>query len=230
MTHPAHGTPPRPGTARGIVCVFAKPPHPGRTKTRLAARVGERQASALARAFFDDTWSRVTSVPWLRPVLASTEEDLTAFGLDAAEVWLQGQGDLGQRMERVLSRALDTAPWVIALGADSPSMPLSALEAARAALLTHDAVLGPADDGGYYLLGLRRLPTNLLAQLPWSSPNTLQATHERLIARGLTVALIDRGFDVDEVEDLERLRRLLEVDPSLAPRTFAVLNSLPPLE
>ena len=210
----------------GIVCVFAKPPQAGRAKTRLAAAVGNQKAGALARAFFDDTWARVSKVPWARPVLASTEDDPGAFGLERVELWLQGEGDLGERLEKVMRRALDCAPWVIALGADCPAMPSIALDEARAALDTHDAVLGPADDGGYYLLGLRRLPSGLLANLPWSVPHTLRSTLERFSRQGVSSALISPAFDIDEPADLQRLWNLLEDQPQRAPHSYRVLKSL----
>ena len=211
---------------QGIVCVFAKPPRAGQVKTRLAAHVGDETARLLARAFFDDTWARLDGLSWARRVLASTDDEPAAFGLGTVELWLQGEGDLGDRMERVMRRALGQAPWVIALGADNPAMPLHCLERARAAFENHQAVLGPAADGGYYLLGLSRLPENLLRGLPWSSPATLAATRARLEANGLKVALIEPGFDIDELEDLRRLKDLLRVAPALAPKTFAALASI----
>ena len=110
----------------GIICVFAKPPKV--SKTRLAARLGAATATALARAFFDDTWAKVAAIAWARAVLASIEDEPEAFGLETVELWLQGEGDLGERMERVMRRALDQAPWVIALGADSPAMSLAVSE------------------------------------------------------------------------------------------------------
>ena len=129
---------------RGTICVFAKPPRPGRAKTRLASAVGEEGAARLARAFLEDTWDTVSGLPWANAVLASTEADRDALGLDEdTPLWLQGEGDLGQRMERVLARALRDAPWAMALGADSPGLPPGVLERARDALAASDAVLGP---------------------------------------------------------------------------------------
>lgn len=209
----------------GIVCVFAKPPVAGEVKTRLAAKLGAPRAAALARAFFDDTWARLSAVPSVRVVLASTRDDSAAFGLEGLELWLQGEGDLGARLERVMQRALKIAPWVIAVGADSPAMPRTTLANAIACLATHDAVLGPVADGGYCLIGLRSLHPGLLSGLPWSTPQTSSATLERLTSRGLKVALLPLGFDVDEVEDLSRLRDVLAMDPTLAPRTAALLRS-----
>lgn len=212
--------------APGVIAVFAKPPRPGEVKTRLAATVGDSAAAELARAFFDDVWEGVGRLTNARRVLASTSPELERFGLAAAEVWLQGEGDLGERMERVARRALESAPWFIAVGSDSPGLPLAALEAASAALLRSDAVLGPASDGGYYLLGLRRLEPGLLANLPWSTSGTLAATRARLVERGFSVATTQEWFDVDDAEDLERLRAELARGTLRAPRTATALARL----
>jgi rSAM/selenodomain-associated transferase 1 len=209
----------------GILCVFAKPPVAGQVKTRLAARLGAEPAASVARALFADTWAQVRSVGWARCVVASTHLVPEAFGVGPEHIWLQGEGDLGARLERIFERALSEAPWALALGADCPVLPSGALEAARRALQTHDAVLGPAHDGGFYLLGLRRLVPGLLQNLPWSSNRTHAATHERLVSRNLTVTQVEAAFDVDELPDLVRLRALLLARPALAPNTAALLDS-----
>ncbi|MBW1880006.1 MAG: TIGR04283 family arsenosugar biosynthesis glycosyltransferase [Deltaproteobacteria bacterium] len=217
-------------TEPGHICVFAKPPVPGGVKTRLAPAMGQDGAAALARAFLADTWATVTGVPWATPVIASTTEDPEALGVDGdTEVWLQGEGDLGARMERVISRALRSGPWAIAIGADSPGLPQTQLDAARDALQEADAVLGPTPDGGYYLLGLRRCPPGLLGELPWSQSNTLVATRRRLEERGLTVRMLPPFFDVDEPRDLRRLRAFLDQFPDAAPHTRRVLTTRVPL-
>jgi uncharacterized protein len=214
------------GKSAGIIAVFAKPPRAGEVKTRLAASIGATAAAELARAFVGDVWDALVRVDGARRVLASTETGLEAFGLADAELWLQGDGDLGERIERVARRALEEAPWFIAVGADSPGLPLGAVESARAALLHSDAALGPADDGGYYLLALRRLVPGLLSGLPWSAEETFAATRSRLVQRGLSVAELDAWFDVDDAKDLARLTRLLRRGAISAPRTAATLATL----
>jgi len=91
-----------------------------------------------------------------------------------------------------------------------------------------DAVLGPTEDGGYDLLALKQCPEGLLAELPWSQPSTFEATKLRLEERGLRVALLPKWWDIDEVEDLERLRQLLQNEEAAAraPATAAVMSSL----
>ena len=204
-----------------VICVFAKPPVAGAVKTRLG--LAPEAAARLAQAFLDDTLASLAALPWAAVALAST-----APVAAAVPVLLQGEGDLGARMETVLRAALSSAAAAIAIGADAPALPARLLEAARAALRDHDAVLGPADDGGFYLLALRRCPAGLLADLPWSAADTGARTLSRLRERGLRTAVLEPWFDVDRPEDLARLRVLLQAGALDAPRTRAVLEGLPP--
>lgn len=226
-----------------VICVFAKPPIAGEVKTRLG--LPPLLAARLAQAFLDDTLSAMAALPWATVALAST-----APATAAVPVLLQGEGDLGARIERVLRAALalgaagaparlSSSPelaWdpnhspamrrpaaVIAIGADAPALPARLLESARTALHKYDAVLGPADDGGFYLLALRACPPGLLDGLPWSAPQTCARTLLRLRERGYRTALLEPWFDVDRPEDLTRLEALLRAGTLSAPRTKAVL-------
>lgn len=161
---------------------------------------------------------------WARRILATTEIDGVGPDLPGGEVWLQGRGDLGDRLARVLRRALRASPrGAIALGADSPGLPRTLLEEARAALRSHDAVLGPCEDGGFYLLGLARCPPALLRGLAWSAADTFARTRARLEKRGLATAVLPKWFDVDRPRDLARLSRLISRGTVRAPRTARAL-------
>lgn len=215
-----------PATAR--ICLFAKPPRQGLAKTRLIPTLGSEGAARLARAFLLDSLALARSIPWAETVVSSTG-DLS--DLVTGEVWPQGEGDLGQRVERVLRRALEPpgVRFAIALGADTPGLPLRLLAQARDALEAgHDAVLGPAEDGGFYLLGLARCPAGLLEGLPWSRRDTMEQTRRRLEQRGLAATVIDPWFDVDRDADLERLERLLRQEEIRAPLTEQALRRLRP--
>lgn len=210
------------------VLVFAKPPRAGEAKTRLAERVGRQAAARLARAFFQDMWAAVSSRTWAEPVLATTDPDAPEWrGLGVRRAWPQGGGDLGERLERTLGRALGSAPAALVVGTDSPGLPGERLDEARRALETADAVLGPADDGGFYLLGLRRTAPGLLEGLPWSSEETFERTRGRLVERGLSVHVLPPYLDVDRAEDLEPLRRRLLRGEVRAPATTRALAALP---
>ena len=207
------------------VCIFAKPPVAGRVKTRIASVVGGNAAAALASALLGDTWSVVQNVPGVKPVLAAAEAGLFPIVIPAERMWLQDPGELGWRIESILRRGLADSPAVIALGADSPLLTPAHLRGAIECLAAGDAVLGPARDGGFYLLGLHDCPRGLLAGLPWSTEETLARTEERLRWHGMSVHRTESLSDVDTVTDLERLRDELRNAPeAIAPRTRRWLN------
>jgi rSAM/selenodomain-associated transferase 1 len=216
------------------VCVFAKPPRPGDVNTRLAPAVGLEGAAKLARAFFEDTLSLVSELPWATTVIASTDPWPTPLP-ETARTWPQGDGDLGARMERVLRRALTETPAALALGVDSPGLPRARLEEARAVLLgaldpppSHPdrAVLGPCEDGGFYTLGLTRCRENLLAELPWSAADTFDRTRNRLVEFDLELTALRPWFDIDTPADLERLRARIEGGEIDAPHTARALVNM----
>jgi hypothetical protein len=209
------------------ICVFLKPPLAGKVKTRLIPVVGAEGAAALAGAFFRDTWNCVESLSWAVPIIASTDS-LSPKTLPQPEtqVWLQGDGDLGARIERILRRALTRAPFAMAFGADSPGIPPSLLERAHEALRSAEAVLGPCDDGGFYLLGLRECPPGLLAGISWSQSTTFACTLDRLNERGLSTTVLEPWYDIDRPEDLEHLSSDLASGAIMAPNTAKVLADL----
>jgi rSAM/selenodomain-associated transferase 1 len=210
------------------ICVFFKPPRAGEVKTRLVPAVGAQGAAALAEAFFRDTWDCVESLRWAVPIVATTDSSSPQVRPRIeTEVWLQGGGDLGARIERILRRALDQRPFAMAVGADSPGIPLPFLERAHQALQSADAVIGPCDDGGFYLLGVRECRPGLLDGIPWSQSITFSSTLKRLRDSGMDVAVIDSWYDIDRPEDLERLERQLAAKSVVAPETLKALRSLP---
>jgi len=202
------------------ICIFAKPPVPGRVKTRLAQSIGPAQAAKLAAAMLRDVWSVVATLTEVVPVLAAAQAG--SFGIDvpAERVWLQQSGDLGLRIECILRRGLETAAAVIALGADTPLVTVVHLRQAIDCLKSGDAVVGPCDDGGFYLLGVRRCPPGLLFGINWSTEHTLRETELRLRAHAMNTARIPTVFDVDTVADLQRLcSELRNLPPEIAPQT-----------
>lgn len=209
------------------VCVFFKPPVAGTVKTRLIPTLGAEVAATLAEAFFRDTWNCAESLNWAIPIIASTDLlDADVFPYSETQVWLQGDRDLGARIERILTRALSHAPLAMVLGADSPGLPASFLDRAHEAWLSADAVLGPCDDGGFYLLGLRKCPPDLLKGIHWSQSTTFVHTLDRLNGLGLKTSVLDRWYDVDRREDLDRLSSDITAGAIAAPHTARVLVGL----
>jgi rSAM/selenodomain-associated transferase 2/rSAM/selenodomain-associated transferase 1 len=206
------------------VCVFAKPFIPGQVKTRLAAALGAERAAALALAMFRDVWQAVSSCPGARPFLATLAQKIPSgfpIQISSSDILLQGDGDLGARLEHVFRQALANAPAAIVVGADSPMLTSAHLQQALQALQTHDAVIGPCYDGGFYLLGLRLCPHSLFSALPWSTSDTARATRCRLEERGFSVKELEALLDVDTPDDLAQLVANLRNTPSLAPATHA---------
>jgi glycosyltransferase A (GT-A) superfamily protein (DUF2064 family) len=168
---------------------------------------------SVAEAFISDTLTLMNQAYWSVPIIATTGSVALAsqYGMwiwretdlkrNQVKVWLQGQGDLGDRMERILRRCVQDYGAGIVLGADAPGLPYHNLANARRALMEADAVIGPSYDGGFYLLGLNACPDGLLKDLPWSQENTFDATMERLKAHGLEVAVLEHYWDIDDPLD-----------------------------
>jgi len=210
---------------------MAKYPTPGLVKTRLAAAIGPEGASALHRAFIVDLAARLRKLPW--PVTWAFWPPESAFAdLVAGQRAIPQHGrDLGERLETALGGLLTTGARrpVLALGADAPHVPLTALRGAVRALSgSADVVLGPAYDGGYYLLGLREPAPPLFRDIPWGTSAVLETTEARACAAGLIVHRVDATFDVDGPADLEMLRQVAFRVPWL-PHTKAVLATIHPM-
>lgn len=187
--------------------------------------LGAEGAANLAQAFFKDIWASLQTLADATLILAVTEHD-PAFDAIGAEVWLQGDGDLGDRMERALRHALEGADAAVVVGSDLPGLPLRVFEQARDGLRDGAAVLGPSADGGFYLIGLTRCPEGLLAGLPWSRSDTCEQTIARLRSHGMRVKMLERWFDIDVLADLEHLEELIARGEISVAATAAVLQQI----
>jgi len=211
-----------------VLCMMAKAPVAGEVKTRLCPPLSHDHAAELAHAFIEDSWEAMQRVPDVVPALAYSG-DVTLFsagvtGVAGQTSWPQVDGDLGERIAGVIKECLARADAAIVVGSDSPGLPAELISHALTALNDHDAVLGPSEDGGYYLIGCRRWIDGMLSGLPWSSSDTLAATSERLRELGLKVAHTPTWFDVDDETDLRRLARAIRADDIQAPATRRLLD------
>lgn len=188
--------------------IFAKAPRIGRVKTRLARDIGQVPAWGFYRHMLAALVRRLAHDRRWRTVLAVAPD--TAAGVDA--IWpksvlraRQGGGDLGQRMQRAFD-LLEPGPVVI-IGADIPGIRPDHIAAAFAALGTNDAVFGPAEDGGYWLVGQKRTPRtrSIFGNVRWSGPHALADTRANLPGAG--VALLPPLYDIDDGDDYLRWRR-----------------------
>ncbi len=192
----------------GTVYVFARAPMIGAVKRRLAADVGEIEAWRFHRETTRSLVRRLARDKRWRTVLAVTPDRRagTAWrGLSGIEQVAQGSGNLGRRMTRVLGREPGTAALIV--GSDIPDIEVAHIGRAFAALARHDAVFGPAPDGGFWLVGVRdiRLLPGLFGGVRWSSPRSLADTLAN-IDRRRRVALIETLADIDDGAALARWR------------------------
>ncbi|MBX3490529.1 TIGR04282 family arsenosugar biosynthesis glycosyltransferase [Parvibaculum sp.] len=184
--------------------IMAKTPQIGRVKTRLARDIGAVAAVRFFRATAAALIGRVAPDPRWRTVLAlSPDRAVHEPGIwpDGLPRIAQGPGDLGARMGR-LFRDLPPGPVVI-IGADIPGIERRHIAQAFAALGRHDAVLGPAEDGGYWLVGLKRRPRvpEIFEGVRWSSAQTLADTAKNIRERNMSLALLERLPDIDTGAD-----------------------------
>jgi hypothetical protein len=200
-------------------------------KTRLAAQIGAAAACRLYAAFVGDLGERltVTGLPVCWAVWPP-EAPFAAL-VPGQRCFAQVGRDLGERLEGALRTCLETTPLsAIAIGVDSPHLePARLVEAADALAAGADVVLGPATDGGYYLIGLRAPCPALFRGIAWGSSSVLDATLARARAEGLRVHLLAPTFDVDDADGLAALRALLARGAVELPRTAAVLSTDPRL-
>ena len=193
------------------VLVFAKAPDPGAVKTRLVPALGVGGAAVLAARFARRTLDTATRAA-VGPVLLMCAPDTVHPFFDvcrqrhAIRLAPQGDGDLGERMHRAFSMILAESAAAILVGTDTPDLHADDLsEAAHALQDGADVVLGPAEDGGYWLIGLRSPVRALFEAVPWSTDSVLRITRERIAALGLRLHELAVRADIDRPEDLALL-------------------------
>jgi len=189
--------------------LFAKYWQPGRVKTRLAASIGDEAAAEVYQQFVITLLNRLQDQGDQRWLAFDPPEQAQEFESLTAEHWQsepQSDGDLGQRMQAFFKHRLAKGNnRVILLGTDSPNVPLDYLHQAWELLHDNDAVLGPTEDGGYWLIGVSAEVPELFENIPWSSPEVWEATHSALQNAGRSFASVPDWYDVDEHYDLQRL-------------------------
>lgn len=194
--------------------VVAKQPAAGQTKTRLCPPLTGETAAALYECFLRDTIEIMRATPDVARGIVYLPADATGYFQQLAPdftLTLQVGADLGERLDQLLTAALmQGAPAAVVMDSDSPTLPVAYLREAFAHLAAGaDVVLGPCDDGGYYLIGLRQPQPRLLREVPMSTPTVLRDTLAIANELGLRVALLPTWYDVDTGAELERLRREL---------------------
>jgi len=212
---------------------MAKHPAPGRVKTRLAAAIGAAAAVSLSRAFIRDLATRLAALPyavtWAYWPRGAPFRALLGVQPVGWRCCLQRGRDLGERMANAIRDELARGSWpVVVIGADVPHLPTGLLADAMGALASgSDLVLGPAIDGGYYLIGVKAPQPALFTELPWGSEAVFTATRRRARRLGLRTHVLSPTFDVDEGKDLDRLRALIDGGAVDLRHTARVLARVP---
>lgn len=217
--------PGRMNRSRAMVLVFARAPRAGDVKTRLAASVGDRAAADIYRRMGRMVIDQLAGVHAVITVCydpRGAEEEVRAWLGDAPErYWPQPEGDLGRRMRLMFDRAFEVADRAVVIGTDAPMVGADTVLRALEALDSADVVLGPATDGGYYLMGLRAPGPALFTDIPWSTETVLSDTVARARASGARLTYLEVRSDIDTADDLtpavmRRLGLVSAPDPGMA--------------
>jgi rSAM/selenodomain-associated transferase 1 len=221
------------GSKNLVVGIFAKAPEPGQVKTRLAVAVSPAWAAAVAEAFLLDVTERLATVAARRVLCFSPTQARGYFESIAGPRFIlspQADGDLGRRMAAFFTDQFHAgAESVVLVGSDSPTMPIAFIEQAFVELERRDLVLGPATDGGYYLIGCRGDLRSIFEGIPWGTSGVLAATLQIIARAHYRVALLPPWYDVDTLDDWRMLRghvaamRHAGVDPGV-PHTEKLLQ------
>lgn len=192
--------------------IMARMPVPGQVKTRLVPPLAPAEAARLYAGFLRDTIDRLARLEGIRPFVAYTppaaEEFFSGIVPPGFSVLPQAGRDLGERLAFVAGALFFRgATAVVLCDSDSPTLPGRYVEEAFRRLRENDLVIGPCDDGGYYLIGMRRHTPGLFDGIPWSSAHVTQRTIEAAERLDLAVSLLEPWHDIDTGADLDRLCR-----------------------
>jgi uncharacterized protein len=211
------------GNSDCTLVIMAKAPKPGSVKTRLAQCLSPSAVIALYRCLLEDTIVLARSLNRVDVAImcpASDVDDLSRLAGEAVRVVPQTGAGLAAGLTSVFAHFAAAGPQrIIAFNSDSPHLPASALYSAFTALATCDVVVGPTNDGGYYLVGAKTSHPELFHGDRMGTSNALETLLERIRVLGLSVHLADPFYDIDVEADLIRLATELKLAPTRAPRT-----------
>ena len=197
-----------------MLLVFARAPRPGQVKTRLIPHVGAERAAAIYRDLLTGTLQTALHADFAATQLWLAGErhpyfDNIANGA-ALEIYQQQGADLGDRMHHVFARALKRYRAAILIGSDCPALTVGDLKQARRSLQKNDIVLGPARDGGYYLIGLCKNSSTLFKGIAWGEASVFSETRARIKALGWQLSLLTERWDVDDLKSMRDYLALQE--------------------
>jgi uncharacterized protein len=219
---------------RDALVIVAKYPTPGKVKTRLGATIGNQRAADLYAAFLRDLRTRFAAAATMSGydliwACVPTETSMTTRLGTTATILPQRGHDFAERLYNICRDvAARGYRHTAILGSDAPQVAAATVVQAFHALMTADVVVGPAEDGGYYLIGVknRPVPPDLFTGIEMSTERVLRETLARVGQLGLTYTQLATTFDVDTELDLMRLAHVLDRAPLLAPHTSYLLRTI----
>ncbi|MEX0675893.1 MAG: TIGR04282 family arsenosugar biosynthesis glycosyltransferase [Pirellulales bacterium] len=197
--------------------VFLKYPAAGQVKMRLAAAIGPKRAADLYRQWIGMVFERVQAVRGSTRVIACYDgapcEAFAEWQAVADGWWPQPAGDLGDRLDAAFRSWQAEGDPAVAIGTDCLDLDAAHVESAFDILRKRDAVFGPAEDGGYYLVGLARYRPDFFRDIPWSTSDTLAAHQSICERKGWSVGLLPPLADIDTLDDWQQYERRQERQP-----------------
>ena len=210
--------------------IFAKAPIPGEVKTRLCPPLTPDEAASLHGTLVLDAIERAKGLPGASLYVAGTPDLAHPFfkvmeGRYGARLLPQRGTDLGSRMKWAIQDAFEQgAQEVLLTGTDLPMLPRAHLVEALTLVKRHDIVLGPTADGGYYLIGLRKMVPALFDSIAWSTPTVFAETKKKIEQAGLSLGLLPECRDLDTLEDLKEFIALCGKERAMTKRTEGALR------
>lgn len=222
-------------TSRLGIFIMMKYPQVGRVKARLAKSIGDESATNLYRMFIRDTLTtvQILDIPYYIAVYPPESQKQVEKWLGPSYHVFQQQGmDIGERLQSGFTTMFEKGyQRVIALASDSPDLPIEILRDAVSALQTHEAVIGPASDGGYYLIGFSQEPSILEAfeDISWSTETVFRETLSKIKSVTQNIHILPEWIDIDTKSDLQKFYAKHRLQNSYDSHTMNYLRSRPEL-
>ncbi len=202
---------------QNALLVFVKYPTPRQVKTRLGQEIGYENAAGLYHDFVEYLFQRLDNELGIDCLVyyapAEKEKEFRSWLGDHRYYLSQSDGNLGNRLVHGFEQGFQTYSRIIAIGTDSPDLPIEYLDDAFHHLKENDVVLGPCDDGGYYLIGLSHPFPALFHNIPWSTSRVFETTLQKINRAGAMLEVLPKWYDVDTFDDLQRLAK--SKDPTI---------------
>jgi rSAM/selenodomain-associated transferase 1 len=213
------------------VVIMAKEPKPNKVKTRLIPPLKPESAADLYHNFLLDKIEQVRSLEGIHPYTAYMPKSSEAFFREIVPgnffLLLQVGSDLGERLAYVSNRLFDIGyKKIIMLDSDTPNLPTNYIREGFKRLSEFDVIIGPSEDGGYYLIGLKSKNPELFSDIPWSTPGVTEKTLEKTSSMGLKTSLLEKWYDVDTLDALKRLKSDLDKQYANGKEDFCCENTL----